>query len=377
MLPGATLVIKDGRIEGIFDQRADESFKELLEHDALLSAAPVLHINEAYIAPALVETHIHGCGLWGFERIGGVSDLESVAKFLEAKGVGCFVPTILWDEPVLTSLAKAILEANLPRTTLPGIYIEGPFVNISKRGGIQPRNINPPNADVARHLLEVTQGLLSICTIAPELEDANMLYPIFRDAGVLIALGHSDATLETLALPEHPYTITHLFNAMSGVDHKAGGLANLALSGVPDFVELNGDGIHVNASCLSLAARTVPRDSLVLISDAVVGAGMPYGEHRYYDHRVISSERGVRYADTDVLMGSNKLGIDIVRNFVAQTGVPLWQAVRAMSLNPRQALGQGTKYGSIEKGKIADIFIWDRSLEVSARPESLLPGQKD
>jgi len=376
-LSRATLVVKEGKIEGIFNQRAGKSLQELLDRDPQLSTAPVLHLSDAYIAPALVETHIHGCGVWGFERIGGASDLEGAAKFLEEKGVGCFVPTILWDEPALTNLAEAILEAKLPRASLPGIYVEGPFVNFAKRGGIQPSNICAPDAGLARHLLEVSRGLLAICTIAPELESVDALYPIFKNAGVLVALGHSDATLGTLALPEHPYTITHLFNAMTGVDHKAGGLVNLALSGSPDFVELNGDSIHVNASCLSLAARAVPQDSLILISDAVVGAGLPHGEHRYYEHRVVSSERGVRYADTDVLMGSNRLGIDIVRSFVAQTGVPLWQAVRAMSLIPRRALGQDAEYGSIETGKVADIFIWDRSLEVSARPESLLPGRKD
>ncbi len=376
-LPGATLVVKERRIEGIFKQREDEPLKELLNRDPQLSAAPVLHISDAYIAPALVETHIHGCGEWGFERIGGASDLERATEFLEEKGVGCFVPTVLWNEPAVTKLAKAILEARLPRTALPGIYIEGPFVNLAKRGGIQPHNIIPPNTDLARHILEVSRGLLAICTIAPELEGADSLYPLFRDAGVLVALGHSDATLDTLRLPEHPYTITHLFNAMTGVDHKAGGLANLALSGSPDFVELNGDGIHVNATCLSLAARAVPQDSLLLISDAVVGAGKPFGEYPYYEHRVVSSARGVRYADSDILMGSNKLGIDIVRNFVAQTDVPLWQAVRAMSLIPRRALRQDAELGSIELGKVADIFIWDRALEVTARPEVLLAGQKD
>ena len=376
-MPRATLVVKDGKIEGIFNQRASESLKDLLNREPQLSAAPVLHLSDAYLAPALVETHIHGCGEWGFERISGAAELEGAAKFLEEKGVGSFVPTILWDEPALTRLASAILETDLPRTALPGIYIEGPFVSMAKRGGIQPSNILAPNTELARHIIEASRGLLVVCTVAPELMGAESLYAIFENAGVLVALGHSDATLDSIKLPGHPYTITHLFNAMTGVDHKAGGLANLALTGSPNFVELNGDGIHVNASSLSLAARVISQDSLLLISDAVVGAGKPYGEYPYYEHRVVSSARGVRYADTDVLMWSNRIGIDIVRNFVVQTGVPLWQAVRAMSLIPRRALGQDAEFGSIEVGKVADIFIWDRSLEVTARPESLLAGRKD
>lgn len=377
VLPRATLAVKNGRIEAIIGQRADAARHRALDLDPCFSTAPVLHIPNAYIAPALVETHIHGCGDWGFERVEGAADLENAARFLEEKGVGSFVPTILWDESALERLTSAIAEGRFPRAALPGIYIEGPFVNVAKRGGIQPSNISPPSLELARRVIDASRGLLAICTIAPELEGAAAIYRLFRDAGALVALGHSDATLATAAIPEHPYSITHLFNAMSGIDHRRGGLANLALSGAPDFVELNGDGIHINASCLSLAARLIPQDSLILISDAVAGAGKAYGEYPYYERRVISSERGVRYADTDVLMGSNRLGIDIVRNFVAQTGAPLWQATRSMSLVPRRALGQDGELGSIEIGKIADLFIWDRSLEVTARPEDLLAARKE
>jgi N-acetylglucosamine-6-phosphate deacetylase len=159
---------------------------------------------------------------------------------------------------------------------------------------------------------------------------------------------------------------------MSGIDHREGGLANLAFSQSPDYVEVNGDGIHVNATSLELSARAISKDSLILISDAVIGAGMPHGRFRYYEHDVVSTERGVRYADTDVLMGSNRLGMDIVRNFTAQAGVPLWRAVRAMSLVPRRALGMAKDYGSIEIGKFADIFIWDKEMEIATRPEALL-----
>jgi len=82
----------------------------------------------------------------------------------------------------------------------------------------------------------------------------------------------------------------------------------------------------------------------------------------------------VRYADTDVLMGSNRLGMDIVRNFTSQAGVPLWQAVRAMSLVPRRALGTAKDFGSIEIGKFADIFIWDKEMKIATRPSALLDG---
>jgi len=257
---------------------------------------------------------------------------------------------------------------------VPGIYLEGPFVNPAKRGGIQPENIRPVDFSLARKILDAAQGLLKIVTLAPELEGIGPMYRIFQDAGVLVSLGHSDATLQSIALPEHPYSMTHLFNAMRGIDHKEGGLANLAFSRSPDYVEVNGDGVHVNETCLRLSARAVPSDSLILISDAVVGAGLPRGTYRYFERDVVSTERGVRYADTDVLMGSNRLGMDIVRSFTSLAGVPLWQAVRAMSLVPRRALGMAEDLGSIEIGKVADIFIWDKEMKSATRPSALLHG---
>jgi len=375
VLPRATLAVKRGRIAGIHPARSKVLSQEIRARDPEFSAAPVFHVSDVYVAPSLVELHIHGCGKWGFEQIRCAGNLSQVVQFLNGKGVGCFVPTLLWDENAVSMLAQAILDGDFLRSTIPGIYLEGPFVNIKKRGGIQPSNITVPNPATAQRMISASRGLLRICTIAPELEGIATVYPFFEEAGILIALGHSEASLLTAKLPGHPFLMTHLFNAMTGIDHKQGGLANLAFSGIPDYVEINGDGIHVNETCLRLAARAISADSLILISDAVVGAGIPDGAYDYFGHRVISSERGVRYADSDVLMGSNKIGIDIVRAFVAQTEIPLWHAVRAMSLTPRTLLGMEKDFGSIEEGKVADIYLWDKTLEVVARPEDFLLGK--
>jgi N-acetylglucosamine-6-phosphate deacetylase len=372
IMPHATLAVREGRIAHILAEHELSSPLDL--PDPAFERAPLIHAADAFVAPSLVEMHVHGCGRWGFERIAGHEELLDAAGFLEERGVGCFVPTILWDERALSSLVAAILASGLPRGALPGIYLEGPFVNPAKRGGIQPENIRPADPSLARKILDAAQGLLKITTLSPELEGIGPINRIYQGAGVLVSLGHSDATLRSIAIPGHPYSMTHLFNAMRGIDHRDGGLANLAFSQSPDYVEVNGDGIHVNATCLQLSARAIPSDSLILISDAVIGAGLPQGTYRYFEHDVVSTERGVRYADTDVLMGSNRLGMDIVRNFASQAGVPLWQAVRAMSLVPRRALGTAKDFGSIEIGKFADIFIWDKEMKIATRPSALLDG---
>jgi len=376
ILPKAVLVVQEGRIAALYPN--NPPFKAA----ARCNDAPIIHAEGAFVLPSLVELHIHGAGQFGFECITQPAELLQVSQFLESKGIGCFVPTMLWNEESVVQLVAAIRAVDSwhadgrqggdNHACIPGIYLEGPFVNPAKRGGIAEENILSPDPLVALHILKISEGLLKICTMAPELPGIEKIYPIVQNAGVLVSLGHSQSTLSTIHSPFHPFSITHLFNAMSGIDHKEGGLVNFAFSGTPDFIELNGDGVHVNASCLALSAKLIPEDSLILISDAVIGAGLPYGKFSYYGHTVISSKNGVRYADSGTLMGSNKLGIDIVKNFCAVTGLPLWKGVKAMSLIPRKALGIASEYGSIEIGKNADIFIWDKEMKNAVRPERFL-----
>ena len=402
ILPKAVLAVREGKIAAIIPSKpckSSEKFKlsspssgktnfstpsqiesaykidPARQIDPAFENAPVIEAEGAFVLPSLVEMHIHGCGSWGFEKVSRPEDLFYISDFLETKGVGCYVPTILWEEKVLSELTKAILASGISRSRLPGIYLEGPFVNHSKRGGIMPENILEPDPKLAEHIIDISKGLIKICAMAPELDGIDLIYPVFQNEAVLVSLGHSDAKLSSIHVPPHPFSITHLFNAMTGIDHREGGLANFAFSQSPDYIELNGDGIHVNESCLKLCSRLISENSLMLISDAVIGAGLPYGEYSYYGRRVISSERGVRYADSDVLMGSNMLGIDIVKNYCLEAEVPLWRAVRAMSLVPRKALGLDKEYGSIEVGKMADIFLWDNELKTAVRPKALLASE--
>ena len=382
ILPKATLAVRGGKIAAIIPsgqfQRPEKLNRSSQSQiDPAFENAPVIKAEDAFVLPSLAEMHIHGCASWGFERISEAGDLFQIAALLEAKGVGCYVPTILWEERTLIELTETILASGISAPLLPGIYLEGPFVNHSKRGGIMPDNIRAPDIALAEHILDISKGLLKICTMAPELDGIDQIYPVFQNKAVLVSLGHSDAKLSSIHPPSRPFSITHLFNAMTGIDHREGGLANFAFSQSPDYIELNGDGIHVNESCLKLCSRLIPENSLILISDAVIGAGLRYGEFSYYGRRVVSSERGVRYADSGVLMGSNMLGIDIVKNYYLKAEVPLWRAVQAMSLTPRKALGMDGEYGSIEVGKIADIFIWDKGLETAVRPKALLASEND
>ena len=368
LLERGILVIREGRICHI----GNETLAEYLSSHPGDRDMAVVDCGGSYVAPRLVEMHIHGAFGIGFESVGGAEDILEVAKKLEKRGVGCFVPTILWDEGAVGRLVDAIEASRLPPDIIPGIYIEGPFIDPKHRGGINLPQIEAPDGDLCRKIIETARGRLRIMALAPELPGVESLYPILRENGVLVSLGHSGASAG-VALPPPPFSVTHLFNAMSGLDHRGGGgLVNIALAGVPEWTELNADGIHVNGSSMKAASRCIPTEHLILTSDAVVSAGLDYGIYRYFGKSVASNMNGVRYSETGTLIGSNKLGMQIVKSFMEATGVPLAAALASMSRTPGAALGftAGGQGGSIEAGAKAELFIWDKTLTTCRRPGS-------
>lgn len=338
-------------------------------------AIPIFDCGGAWISPVLTELHIHGAYGYGFEAAVNGRALRDLATKLEAKGVGRFLPTILWDEEAVRGLVAAIDDSGLYGSTIPGIYLEGPFINPRRRGGIGLEQIRQPEVSTLERLLDVCAGKLRIMTVAPELPGMETLYPILQKAGVMIAAGHSDARVST-RLPPRPCSITHLFNAMSPFDHKEGGLVNIAFDGGADWVELNADGVHVSPPAMRGALRCVAPDSLILTSDAVAPAGLGFGEYRYFGKAVRSDASGVRYAQTGTLIGSRLLGIDIVRSFNAATGCGFPLAFASMSANPGALLGLegSTGVGRLEPGAKADLFIWDGDFSSCKRIEGGIPG---
>lgn len=341
---------------------------------------PVLECGGAWISPVLTELHIHGAFGHGFETAmdGGV--LRDLAAKLEKKGVGRFLPTILWDEAAVKGLVAAIDDSGLYGSVIPGIYVEGPFINPRRRGGIGLEQIRLPEVSTLEKLLETCEGKLRIMTLAPELPGIESLYPLLRKAGVMIALGHSDAKV-SVQLPPRPLSITHLFNAMSPFDHKEGGLVNIAFEGAADWIELNADGVHVNPQAMRSALRCIDPDSLILTSDAVAPAGLEFGNYSYFGKAVRSDISGVRYAKDGTLVGSSLLGIDIVRSFQAATGCGLPQAFSAMSANPEALLGRSGAAGGgrLEPGAKADLCLWNKDFSACKRigaciPRDLCPG---
>ena len=207
------------------------------------------------------------------------------------------------DEKVISKVAWLLESVGWSRR-VPGIYVEGPFINPAKRGGVQKKFIRPANISYLKKLQSIAGGQIKMMTFAPEIRSAGRLPEAMKQLGILPCLGHSDAESDQadMVCGRRKVNCTHLFNAMSGLDHKRPGLAAFGLNRDHVYVELNPDGTHVTAELLKLTLRTKPVDKIVLISDAVVSAGTCAGTYEYMHKKVRSSSKGVYYMEDGTLV---------------------------------------------------------------------------
>ena len=337
-----------------------ESINGVTRDESVSDSAP-------FITPGFVDVHVHGWG--GHDAMGGTAALDGMARALLRHGITSFLPTAVtapieelheFAARVRSWMGAAPADGAQPL----GFNLEGPFLAPSRRGAHDPALLAVP-ADVPQAQVTPIVENLRVITIAPELPGALDLIASLAARGVAVSLGHSAATFDEAraGYSAGARTTTHLFNAMSGVEHRAPGLAVAALLDDDVYVELIADGIHVNRALWPLIARIKPAERLLLVSDAISLAGMGDGRARVGTLDVEVHGGRVTLVGSSTLAGS-VLSLDVaVRNLV-ENGTALAQAVAAASRNPLALLGV-TDRGRIAEGQRADLVELSPALEVA------------
>ena len=220
-----------------------------------------------------------------------------------------------------------------------------------------------PDPVVLRKLLEAGQGSVRTMTVAPELPGAHVLIGELLAAGVVAAVGHSDASYEQAAeaFAAGAGLATHLFNAMGSFDHRAPGPSVAALdAGV--FVEMINDGVHVHDALTRLVSRAAPQ-SLIFITDAISAAGIGDGEYTLGD-QTVRVTAGNAWSAEDRLAGSTLTMDEAVRRAVLEVGLSMEQAVAAAATTPARLLGLQHECGAISPGLAADLVVLDADLRL-------------
>ncbi len=339
--------------------RVDDGWITAVEPDPAEADGP-------YVAPGYIDVHVHGWG--GHDATGDADALSGMARALLRQGVTSFLPTAptlpASEIPAFADRVRRWMPAAPADGAEPlGFNLEGPFLAPSRKGAHDPALLRTPDVFDRATLDQALPGL-RVMTIAPELPGALDLIRLLAARGIAASIGHSAATLEEARAGylAGGRTTTHLFNAMTGVDHRAPGLAVAALTDDAAYVELIADGNHVHPALWPIITRTKPSDRLVLVSDALSLAGMGDGRTTVGGLEVEVRDGRATLAGTSTLAGSVIALDTAVRNLV-RSGVSLQAAVAAASANPAALLGERDR-GGIAVGRRAHLVELDGDFRV-------------
>ena len=337
------------------------------EDEAIAQADECMDAQGAYVSPGLIDVHIHGYA--------GVDvsddkpdDVRLMARSLLQNGVTGFLPTTLtvsWE--TLTSicghirqLAKESEQTDFDGAQILGMHMEGPFINPSKKGAQNEAYILAPDAEKVLSFADV----IRVLTFAPEMPGGLAFTRTLKEkTGIALSIGHTSATYDQAmdAIHQGVTRSTHTFNAMTGLHHRDPGVVGAALT-TDIYTELIPDTFHVNKGLFPLMAKA-KGDRLVLITDALRSAGMPDGE--YENGGQIFILKGIECRLQDGTIAGSVLRMNHgVRNLRDYASLPMYQAVRAASLNAAESANLAEKKGSLTAGKDADIMLMDDRCEV-------------
>jgi len=358
VLQGGMVVLEGETIAGV--HAAEEN---VLPGDML-----AFDYGTSYIAPGLIDLHLHGA-LGKDVMDGEVEGLGAIAAHQARCGVTGFMPTTLAAS--LPSILKAIETVKAARklplpSEILGIYLEGPFLNLKKKGAQNPEFIKEAAAGELDSLTEATRGLKTIMTLAPEVGKNLSFISGLREKAVVVSIGHSEATYEQ-AIESFERGIshsTHLYNAMSGFHPREPGVIGAVLDSAKVTAEIIADGVHVHPASLRMAIRQKSPDKICLITDSMNATGFGNGDFRVGGLDVVVRAGQARLKDSGALAGSVLTLNRAVRNIIPWTGVSVSQAVGMASLNPARVLGLEEKIGSIEPGKYASLAVFDQEFNV-------------
>ena len=327
-----TLFIRNGRIVPF---AAPEAGEEVIDAEGL------------YALPGLVDIHFHGA--MGKDFCDGTEEaIQTLADFEASKGVLAICPATMTADLV-------------------GINMEGPFISPKKVGAQNPEYVQGADAGMFRRLQKRASGLIKLVDVAPE-EPGNLDFIKECHNEVRISIAHTCTDYDTAvqAFEAGATHMTHLYNAMPGITHRAPGPIIAALEHGAE-VELITDNVHIHPAMVRFTFNTFGADHVCLIADSMMACGLPDGQYSLGGQAVtVKGPLATLTEQPGTIAGSNTCLYDCMKRAVLEMNVPLESAVRAASENPARSIGVDNDYGSLAAGRYGNVILADKELNIKA-----------
>ena len=321
-----------------------------------------------WVVPGFVDIHVHG-GAGADFTTGDLTSAPQIVGLHRRHGTTTMLASLVTADVDRLVTTLGSLTELVDDGLLAGMHLEGPFLAPARCGAHDRDLLRAPDRDIVDRFIAAGRGGIRMVTLAPELPNAMDSVRSLVDAGVVVAIGHTDATYEqTRAAIDAGATVgTHLFNAMPQLHHRKPGPVPALLEDDRVTVELICDGVHLHPAAVRMAIRTAGAYRIALITDAMAAAGAGDGDGEYQlGGLAVRVKDGVaRLADSETIAGST-LTMDRAFQFMIDAGIGIEDAVRMASTTPARVLGMAHRVGSLAVGLDADLLVVDQDFGVRA-----------
>ncbi|MCP4790179.1 MAG: N-acetylglucosamine-6-phosphate deacetylase [Gammaproteobacteria bacterium] len=320
------------------------------------------------LVPGFIDVHVNGGAGELLNHQPNALSINAIGKIHRQFGTTSFIPTLItdtWEQMVNAVLAVAAAQEAGVDGVL-GIHLEGPYLNIERRGVHSQDSIRQPasDEDLSRLFAPLAAGAIRLMTLAPEQVPQGFIQQLLRH-NVIVSAGHTAANYSQMveALEQGVSGFTHLFNAMTPMSSREPGVVGAALDDQNSWCGVIVDDYHVHAVTLRQALKAKTRGKMMLVTDAMHTVGAAAGEFDLMGAPIVSNNGRVTTLD-GTLAGSNLDMASAVRNTVNILGLDLSEALRMASLYPAQFLGSDQSLGRIAVGCRADFALLNEQLQV-------------
>lgn len=327
-------------------------------------ATRLIDVAGAWLVPGFIDLHGHGGGGHSFD--GDAQEIRRALATHRAHGTTRSVLSLVANPlPQLRTSLAIIADLCEEDPTILGSHLEGPFLAEARKGAHNPAYLRAPSPFELEELIGASRETLRQLTIAPELVGALEAIDVLVEASVAVAIGHTTAGFELAqeAFDRGARILTHAFNAMEGIHHRAPGPIVAAFEDERVTIELILDGLHVHPDVARMAFRSAP-GRIALITDAMAAAGSTDGDYRVGSLNVTVLGGLAVLSGTETIAGSTLTQDSALRLAVHRAGITPIEAIAALTLTPAQALGLEHRLGFLKAGYAADAVILDHEFEV-------------